>query len=220
MTNNNVVANFFGAYQRHEANGMFKCLAPDVEFSDLAFARINGDDVRTMWQWFCKKPVEVPAYETVQDVRNRVLKRTRDGAISVLSGAAFIRSPSGLAIDEAGCLYVAERGNDRVRKICPDGTAMTVAGVGIAAFSGDGGPSTSAHLDSPSGITVDRMGNLYIADTGNRRVRRVIPDGVISTVAGNGGIGLGTTTIGDGGPAPAALLFDPIGVTVRWCTRQ
>ena len=72
MNNLKTVVTFFEAYQRHDADGMFKCLDPDIEFSDLAFERIQGDDVRMMWRWFCKKPVEVPTFQTVLSDGERV----------------------------------------------------------------------------------------------------------------------------------------------------
>src|SRR5438270_74956 len=85
------------------------------------------------------------------------------------------------------------------------GTITTVAGTGMAGFSGDGGPATSARLQLPGGITVDGNGNLFIADTGHNRVRMVTPAGTISTVAGTGQAGFA----GDGGHATAAQLNAP-----------
>ena len=90
----------------------------------------------------------------------------------------------------------------------PTPTIITVAGTGSAGFSGDGGPATSARLQTPEGVTVDSSGTLYIADYGNHRVRQVTRDGVIITVAGTGSAGYG----GDGGPATAAQLNRPCGV--------
>src|SRR5689334_20901204 len=82
------------------------------------------------------------------------------------------------------------------------GTITTVAGTGPAGFSGDSGPATQARLDSPFGVVVDAAGNVFIGDGGNRRVRKVSPDGTITTVAGNGVQGFS----GDGGPATQARL--------------
>ena len=111
-------------------------------------------------------------------------------------------------MDSAGNLYIADTGNNRIRKVS-NGVITTVAGNGTAGFSGDNGPATSAQLYDPAGVAVDSAGNLYIADTGNNRIRKV-SNGVITTVAGNGTAGFS----GDGGPATSAQLNDPQGVAV------
>jgi uncharacterized protein (TIGR03437 family) len=104
--------------------------------------------------------------------------------------SAWLAYPSGLAFDSLGNLYIAESssgvGNHRIRKITPQGIITTVAGNGTRGFSGDGGPATAAQLNSPRGLAADKLGNLYIADSGNLRVRRVSPAGLIYTVAGGG----------------------------------
>ncbi|MDQ6704578.1 MAG: hypothetical protein M3Z85_01305, partial [Acidobacteriota bacterium] len=99
-------------------------------------------------------------------------------ALAVLSDA------EGVCTDRAGNVYVSDANDHRVRKIAPSGIISTVAGTGIAGFQGDGGPADQAQLNLPYGITVDAAGNLYIADLGNGRVRKVA-GGVITTVAGN-----------------------------------
>jgi len=103
----------------------------------------------------------------------------------------LLNNPQHLALDAAGNLYVSEVFNHRVRKIDGNGTITTVAGsgpIGAAngSFAGDGGPATAARLNSPQGIAFDAAGNLYIAESVNRRVRKVSPAGIISTVAGGG----------------------------------
>ena len=108
----------------------------------------------------------------------------------------------GVAADAAGNVYIADTGNHRVRKINAGGIISTVAGNGVARFSGDGGPATNASLFAPTGLGVDAPGNLYIVDTGNQRIRRVGQDRIITTVAGNGVRGFS----GDGGLATAASL--------------
>ncbi|MCH8267492.1 MAG: hypothetical protein IH846_08240, partial [Acidobacteria bacterium] len=95
-------------------------------------------------------------------------------------------------------------------KVSPTGVLTVVAGNGIAGFSGDDGLATSASLNIPSGVGVDAVGNLYIADTVNQRIRKVSADGTITTVAGNGDSGFS----GDGGPATSASLNFPEGVAV------
>jgi uncharacterized protein (TIGR03437 family) len=128
-----------------------------------------------------------------------------------------------IAVDQAGNVYAADTNNNVVERISPDGTLTVVAGNGIAGFSGDGGPATSASLNSGSGflpgaaseqaglggLAVDLFGNLYIADTLNSRIRKV-SGGIITTVAGNGNQGFS----GDGGPATSASLNTPWGIAV------
>ena len=97
---------------------------------------------------------------------------------------ALLRQPGGVAADNRGNVYIAETGGHRVRKLDRSGTITTVAGTGVAGFSGDGGPAAQAQLASPYGLAADMLGNLYIADLGNARVRRVTADGNISTIAG------------------------------------
>ena len=130
-----------------------------------------------------------------------------DGRAAV---AAQLNSPLGVALDGAGNLYIADRGNNRIRKVDAAGAISTVAGDGRQGYSGDGGAATAARLNSPFGVAPDGAGNLYIADAGNQRIRKVDAAGVITTVAGNGMEGSG----GDGGPAVEAQLFSPSGVAL------
>jgi uncharacterized protein (TIGR03437 family) len=97
---------------------------------------------------------------------------------------AQLNSPSACSVDTAGDLFIADTGNNVIREVTPNGNIVTVAGTGTAGFSGDGGPATSAALNSPAGIAVDDNGNLYIADTLNNSIRLVTPDGMIQTIAG------------------------------------
>jgi hypothetical protein len=124
--------------------------------------------------------------------------------------SAELAYPYGFAVDGAGNLYIADTVNQRVRKVNSSGVITTVAGTGTRAFSGDGGPATSAELSDPLNLAVDGSGNLYIADSGNHRVRRVDSSGTITTVAGTGTPGFS----GDGGPATSAELAYPYGVAV------
>lgn len=122
-----------------------------------------------------------------------------DGGLATL---ARLNSPSGVAVGFGGTLYIADSGNHRIRAVAPDGTITSFAGTGEPRYAGDGGPATSAPLNSPQGLAFDSEGNLYIADTLNDRVRRVDPEGMITTVAGSGIRGFA----GDGGPARVAAL--------------
>ncbi len=123
---------------------------------------------------------------------------------------AQLNDPIGVALDHDGNILIADALYHRIRRVTPDGTITTIAGNGIPWFSGDGGPATAANLQYPTGVAVDHDGNLFIADAANHRIRRVDPDGTITTVAGTGGAGFS----GDGGPATGAELHKPTGVAV------
>ena len=118
------------------------------------------------------------------------------------TAATLGNNPWSASVDAAGNIYIADTGNNRIRKVDAYGVINTVAGNGDADFSGDGGPATAASLNGPFGTAVDAAGNIYIADTNNNRIRKVDTKGIISTVAGSNTFGFG----GDGGPATAAVL--------------
>jgi uncharacterized protein (TIGR03437 family) len=119
-------------------------------------------------------------------------------------------SPTNVAVDNLGNLYLADSINNRIRKVNTAGIITTVAGNGTSGFSGDGGPATSAKLSLPQGVATDNAGNFYFADAANGRVRKVDTSGVITTVAGNGSP---LSVIGDGGPATSAGMV-PLYVTL------
>lgn len=123
---------------------------------------------------------------------------------------AQLATPAGLAIDAAGRLYIADLGNHRVRRVDADGIIRTVAGNGARDFSGDGGPAAAASLAYPSDVAFDTLGNIFITDVGNYRVRKIDPDGIITTVAGNGQRGFA----GDGGPALEASFRETARISV------
>ncbi len=102
--------------------------------------------------------------------------------------SALLIQPEGVAQDAKGNLYLADAADHRVRKVFPDGTIQTIAGIGVPGFAGDGGPAASAELNRPYGISLDAAGNLYIADLGNQRIRMVSRAGTITTVAGGGAL--------------------------------
>src|SRR5262249_38234355 len=138
---------------------------------------------------------------------NGTLGFSGDGGQATRAALLF---PQGLAIDRMGNLFIADVGNNRIRKLTPAGIITTVAGNGTEDFGGDGGPADKAALSGPNGVAVDAMGNLLIADSGNNRVRKVNSAGVITTVAGNGQ----AQYSGDGGPALSAALQSPVGLSV------
>jgi uncharacterized protein (TIGR03437 family) len=173
---------------------------------------------------------------------NRIRMVSPDGTITTVAGngsstaalgdggqatSATVSGPTGVAVDTAGNIYIADSGHNLIRKVSPAGIITTVAGNGTSAYSGDGGLATIAAI-SPSGgftdpsgygilntgeqlgITVDGMGNLYIADAGNSRVRLVTTDGKINTIAGNGS----SSGSGDNGPATSAGMGLPFSIAL------
>ncbi|MEO8051735.1 MAG: hypothetical protein ABI833_15055 [Acidobacteriota bacterium] len=129
---------------------------------------------------------------------------------------AILRQPGGVGADASGNIYVAETGGHRVRKVDRTGAITTLAGTGVAGFSGDRGPAAEAQLAFPYGVAADVAGNIYIADLGNGRVRRVGVDGIITTVAGGGTLDPGPANEGMPGTsmrllAPRNLLADDQG---------
>jgi uncharacterized protein (TIGR03437 family) len=159
----------------------------------------------------------------IADTGNFRIRKVANGNISTVAGngfqgtsgdggaatAARLNSPRGVAVDSSNNIYISDSGNHRIRKVS-NGTITTIAGTGTAGFSGDGGPATSAQLNSPRAIALDAAGNLYIADYTNSRIRKVSVNGIITTLAGTGRFGY----TGDGGPALSAQLNFPSGVTV------
>jgi sugar lactone lactonase YvrE len=126
---------------------------------------------------------------------------------------ARLNDPTGVAVDAAGNLYIADSGNERIRAVYTDGVINTIAGCGgSGGFGGDTFPATGAQFNHPNGLAVDASGNIYVADTGNDCIREVFArTGIINTVAGTG------TTLGysgDNGLAVAATLDSPEGVAV------
>jgi len=137
-----------------------------------------------------------------------------NGSAGYVDGAADgsqFSTPVATAVDSKGNVYVADSVNHRVRMIS-NGTISTVAGTGTAGYSGDSGPATSAELNFPSGVVVDKAGNLYISDTKNQVIRKVSSTGTITTFAGNQGLGLGYGQ--DNVPATSSQLYNPIGLAV------
>jgi sugar lactone lactonase YvrE len=128
-----------------------------------------------------------------------------DGAAAT---SALLDTPTGVAVDASGNVYIADSHNHRIREVS-GGTITTIAGTGTSGFGGDNGSATASLLSLPSGITVDKSGNLYIADTGNNRIRE-ISGGTITTIAGDGE----EFYAGDGGTATAAALDSPTSVAV------
>jgi len=123
---------------------------------------------------------------------------------------AKINYPKGVFADQTGNVFIADTLNHRIRKVGPDGIITPVAGDGNADYSGDDGPAINASLNEPTGVAVDGLGNIYIADSKNHCIRMVDTDGNITTITGNGSSGYS----GDLGLAADAILNEPTGVYV------
>ncbi|PYS39631.1 MAG: hypothetical protein DMG14_13325 [Acidobacteria bacterium] len=135
----------------------------------------------------------------------------RDGILTVLAGtssygfsgdngsavAGRLAKPSGVVADAQGNVFIADTDNQRIRKVTPDGIIRTIAGTGMGGFSGDNGQALATQFNGPAGLALDAANNLYVADQGNNRVRRISPDGIIRTVANVGSPG-NLTIDGDG----------------------
>ena len=124
--------------------------------------------------------------------------------------AAKFHSLSGISFDKAGNMYISDHENFVIRKVNSAGIITTVAGNGTSGFSGDGAAATSAQLNGPYAVAFDNAGNIFIPDNGNSRIRKVTPDGIITTIAGTGILG----DSGDGGPATSADLYYPWTITI------
>ena len=159
------------------------------------------------------------------EVNQRIRKIDTGGKISTVAGTgipgfngdgiaattAQLNYPTGVAVDAAGNLYIADNDNNRIRKVDPSGIITTFAGNGFGGFGGDEGPAASAELYNPNGVAVDKGNNVYIADQNNNRIRMVNPAGTITTRAGNGVTGFA----GDNGPAADAEFYFPAGVAIN-----
>lgn len=159
-------------------------------------------------------------------LNHRIRKINTAGIITTVAGTGFavftadgvaatssnLNEPTGVAVDAAGNIYIADNANNRVRKVNTSGIISTIAGYGLPyGYTGDGGLATAARLYYPRGIHVDAGGNVFIADWNNNVVRKINTAGIITTVAGNGTSGYS----GDGGPATTAQLYGPTGVAVH-----
>ncbi len=169
--------------------------------------------------------IDVAGNLYISDSRNYTIRKvTPAGIISTIAGNgkagfsgdggpavnATLGESGGLAIDLTGNTYFTEVTNQRVRKVNANGIISTVAGNGKTGFSGDGGPANNASLNRPGRVATDTKGNIYISDQGNNRIRRVSPDGIITTFAGNGA----AASTGDGSLATSASISNQIGVVV------
>ncbi len=146
----------------------------------------------------------------IADTLNGRIRKVSGGAVSTVGGTDQFFTPTGVAVDASGNVYVADISRNIVRRVAANGNVATVAGTGTAGYGGDNGPAVGALLNAPRAVAVDGAGNLYIADTGNNRIRRVDTSGQIATVAGTGVPGFS----GDSGLAVNARIANPVGIAV------
>ena len=185
-----------------------------------------ADDIPALNAFIIPRDVKIDAAGNLllSDFATNSVRKVAGGIITTIAGTgaqdftgdggpavqAALNSPSGLAVDAQGNVYIGDSQNERVRKVTVDGNIHTVAGNGLFRYSGDGGPATSATLYLPYAIARDKSGNLYIVEPEQSRVRKVAPDGIITTFAGTGEQGYN----GDNIPATSAKLWFPGGVAV------
>ena len=194
----------------------------------VGYAGFNGDN-QPATAAFLYNPAGV-AFDAVGNLfiadpgNNRIRKVNTNGIITTVAGNAgggyngdnqpainaYLAAPRGVAVDTAGNLFIADQINCRIRKVSTNGIITTVAGVGGAGYNGDNQPAITAALYYPDGVAVDNVGNIFIADQNNNRIRKVGTNGIITTVAGIGAAGYN----GDNQPAIVAALNYPNGVTV------
>jgi len=158
------------------------------------------------------------------DGNHRIRKISASGIITTVAGngtpgyngddipatSAEINDPGGPALDVNGNIYIADYYNNRIRKVNAAGVISTIAGTGTAGYNGDNIAATTAELYNPEGIVVDTIGNIYISDCLNNRIRKINTSGIITTIAGTGTLGIS----GDNGPATTAELNRPVGITI------
>jgi sugar lactone lactonase YvrE len=187
------------------ANGIIETIA------DIGEAGSSGDGGRAL-----KARLSNPSGLAVDSRGNVYVADCGSNSVRQISSEGIIRTvvsglkcPHGVAVDAKDTLFIADTFNHFIKRLDPDGKIHTIAGTGKQEFSGDEGPATEAGLAAPDSLTIDSQGNIYIADRGNRRVRKITRDGIIHTIAGNHETGFS----GDGGPALKAPIF-PTSVAV------
>ena len=157
-------------------------------------------------------------YYIADNGNNRIRKVDTAGIITTYVGASGgttgtagkLLAPNGVWVDASGALYIADSGNNRLAKFVPPVAFTNIAGSEIPFFSGDGGPASDAQLNKPVAITMDAAGSIYFTDTNNSRIRKITPDGIITTIAGKGGGGYS----GDGGNATSAVMNFPRSIAI------
>jgi len=213
------IADSYNNRIRKVSGGVITTVAGDGNFG------YNGDGMPAASAWLNGPnglTVDSAGNIFIADTGNGRIRKVAGGSIATVAGngsfgyngdniaatSAELTSPSGVAVDSAGTLYIADLGNHRVRKVSA-GIITTVAGTGTSGYNGDNIPAVSAELDAPWGVALDASGNLYIADTDNNRIRKVA-GGLITTVAGDAGFAYA----GDNVAATSTSLYAPFGVAL------
>jgi sugar lactone lactonase YvrE len=188
----------------------FQPTAPGLQSSELAFTDVSGTVSTIGLNGVGVAPAVTFSLAGISTIAGT--GTAGNAGVSGPAASAQVSAPRGGVFDSAGNLYFADSGNNIIRRIdAASGAISTVAGIGSAAYSGDNAAATSAELNAPSKVVLDAAGNLYIADTGNNRIRYVsAATGIITTIAGNGT----ADYKGDGGPATAATLDRPQGLAL------
>ena len=214
-------------YVADAGNNQIRMISTAGSVSTFAGTGIAGSANGTVDTTTFNSPLGVAADGSgnlyVADYENNLIRKISSvGMVSTFAGTgaagaddgsaatATFDLPEGIAVDAAGNVYVADNGNDRIRKITPDGQVSTLAGSGLVGSSN--GMGTAASFNSPFGIAVDAAGNVYVADSGSNLIRKITPSGSVSTFAGSGAKGAADAT---GGAAsfntPAGLAIDAKG---------
>jgi hypothetical protein len=213
-------------YVADRSNHVIRKITPLGVVTTLAGNGTDGTSGGTGTNAFFTQPTGV-AVDSIGNVyvteqNHRIRKITPEGVVTVFAGSttsgsndgtgtdATFRNPQGVAVDSAGNVYVAERFNNRIRKITPAGVVTTIAGNGTATFAD--GTGTNATFNFPQGVAVDSVGNVYVADSSNNRIRKITPAGVVTTFSGIGVAGF-TDSI-QNGAVSGALLQGPHAVAV------
>ncbi len=192
------------------------------------FAGYSGDggSATSAYIAFPSKAVAAPNGDIyiADSANNRIRRISSSGIITTVAGtgqagfsgdsasatAIQLSFPRDIAVDPNGNVFIADTNNTRIRRLTPQGAIATVAGSGAFGFFGDQGAATGAQLASPRGVAIDSGGAIYIADTLNHRIRKIAPDGTITTIAGGNQSGFG----GDGSNASFARLNSPSAIAV------
>ena len=228
------ISDFYnGRIRKVDANGIITTVAGS---GNGTFSGDGGAATNATLGWPTGVAVDGCGNLFIADFENqRIRKVDTNGIITTVAGNgtnsfsgdggaatnAALNSPYSVTVDTSGNFFIADSGNQRIRKVDTSGIITTIAGNGTNSFSGDGGGATNAALSSPRGVVVDTRGNLFIADYVNNRIRKVNTNGIITTVTGNGNSSyndLGGFVpggfSGDGGDATTAALFNPCELTL------